>query len=531
MRKVLPFIIAAIILFFAGCSPKRKESFYPKLNYDGKNATYVFIDKFGKELFNRSYEDILMSFEGDYAVVILDGRVAIVDRKGEAVLSGLDNVFEIKGDLATVKKGDICELVDLKTKDVLLKNDYIKIGENDIYTIFKDGLWGYVDLKNNLILEPQFDEAYKFGKKAAVAVKGSNVFIVGRDFKIDKSDFSDAIKINESLILAKKDDKTVLLNYDGEVLNSDVNGDITDANDELYSTFERIDGELLRKVLKIDGTPACDEAFVDVRLLNNGYFAAGKDGVFALYSVKNGRVTEHNYSFLDSEYFDVNGGKITAVSNNKGVVLNKNGEIIDDFDFYLSSLIYDGDVYIGSNEYGIIYFDKDKNVLARTPQVMNLGEIKLVTVNENGIYYPFVISNKTPKNLNENLKSIVDRISKNRKNHFLYELDGDILRVTIKNDFDYKFMVNINTGEEVKAEDIFIDAGIMNYIVEKVKSENDLTDDYKLLCFSYDGNLEVFLRGKRDYKETILKKDISKYLNLIAGNFFRSLNEPKINKR
>lgn len=235
--------------------------------------------------------------------------------------------------------------------------------------------------------------------------------------------------------------------------------------------------------------------------------------------------------FLDSSFFKDNGGKITAVSKNNGVVLNKNGEVVDNFDFYLSSLIYDGDVYIGSNEYGIVYFDKSKKVIRRTPQVMNLGEIKLVTVNENGFYYPFVISSKTPKSLNSNLKKIVDRISKNHMNHFSYDLEGDILKVNIKNDLDYKFMININTGEEVKPEDIFIDSSIMNYLVSKIRMENGLTDDYKLLCFSYGENLELILRGEQDFKQTILKKDISKYLNLIAGDFFRSVNEPKINKR
>lgn len=526
MRKVLPFVIAAVILFFVGCSPSRKDSLYPKLKYDDENAKYVFIDKLGNEKFDKSYDDILKTFEGDYAVVILDGKVAIIDRKGESVLSGLESVFEIKGNLATVKKNDICELYDLKTKDVLLKNDYIKIGENDIYTVFKDGLWGYVDLKNNLILEPQFDEAYMFGKNSAVGVKDSKVFIVSKDFEVNPSEFTDAIKINEKILLAHKDDKSVLLNYDGQVLNSDIKGDITEANDELYSTFERIDGELLRKVYKIDGSPVTDEAFTDVRLLNDGFFAAGKDGVFALHSAKDGRLTEHDYTFLDSQFFDENGGKITAIKDDHGFVLDKNGRVTENFDDKLSSLIFDGDVFVGANDYGIVYFDKDKNKILECPNITHMDGFDICITKEDYSHYPFVISKSVPKSINDNIKNEVRKISESPNNTFSFEQNGKILKINVMTkDYKYKFMVNLQTGEVVKPNDIFFDGEIMNYIVEKIKKENGLDSDSKLLCFSYDGDLTIVIRGEKDFTKLINREKIEKFLNIESGEYFKVVNE------
>lgn len=315
MKKVLPLIICILALIFTSCTKKKSEKLYPVLKYTDNDASYVFINKDNEVKIDKHYDDVLKAFEGDYAVVIENGKVSIINREGEDVLSGIENVYQIKDGLVTVKNKDKTELIDLKTKDVLMTYDYILIGENKIFSYLDGDKWGYRNLDGEKTLAPQFEEAYPFGKNAGVAVKDGKAVIIDGDMNVKETNYTESYKINDETILAREGNRQLLLDLNGEVVNPEVKGDLTEVYGGMYTVFDRKNGELVKKVYTLKGEPVSDEVFTDVRLLGNGFFAANNGELFALYSEKDGRVTDFKYDFLSAESFDVNGGFVTGVSN------------------------------------------------------------------------------------------------------------------------------------------------------------------------------------------------------------------------
>ncbi|MFR7836357.1 MAG: WG repeat-containing protein, partial [Ezakiella sp.] len=194
MKKVLPLILLILALAFTSCTMKKSEKLYPVLKYTDKDASYVFINKDNEVKIDKHFEDVLKAFEDDYAVVIENGKVAIINREGEDALSGIENVYQIKDGLVTVKNKDKTELVDLETKEVLLKYDYILIGENKVLSYLEGDKWGYRTLDGEKTLAAQFEEAYPFGKNSGVAVKDGKVVIVDGEMNVKETNYTESYK-------------------------------------------------------------------------------------------------------------------------------------------------------------------------------------------------------------------------------------------------------------------------------------------------------------------------------------------------
>lgn len=531
MKKVLPLILLILALVFTSCTMKKSEKLYPVLKYTDKDASYVFINKDNEVKIDKHFEDVLKAFEDDYAVVIENGKVAIINREGEDVLSGIENVYQIKDGLVTVKNKDKTELVDLETKEVLLKYDYILIGENKVLSYLEGDKWGYRTLDGEKTLAAQFEEAYPFGKNSGVAVKDGKVVIVDGEMNVKETNYTESYKINDETILAREGDKQLLLDLNGDVVNPGVKGDLTEVYGGMYTVFDRKNGELVKKVYTLKGEPVSDEVFTDVRLLGNGFFAANNGELFALYSEKEGRVTDYKYDFLSAESFDVNGGFVTGVSKGVGELLDKSGNIKKTIGKNIESFMKDENLFITSDYGKIIYFDLDGNAIEKSPKISPLGTVKVLIDEKDGKNYLFIVSKDTNEKLNASLKSIADRITTEKNVTYDYRLEGDILYATLKaHDKSYPFMVDIYTGEVVDAKDIFIDEAAIETLVNQKKTEENMQGDVELVCFSFDSDLKMVLRSDKEYFVEIPREEIENYLDLTGGEFFKSLLAPKINK-
>lgn len=531
MKKVLPLILLILALVFTSCTMKKSEKLYPVLKYTDNDASYVFINKDNELKIDKHFEDVLKAFEDDYAVVIENGKVAIINREGEDVLSGIENVYQIKDGLVTVKNKDKTELVDLETKEVLLKYDYILIGENKVLSYLEGDKWGYRTLDGEKTLAAQFEEAYPFGKNSGVAVKDGKVVIVDGEMNVKETNYTESYKINDETILAREGDKQLLLDLNGDVVNPGVKGDLTEVYGGMYTVFDRKNGELVKKVYTLKGEPVSDEVFTDVRLLGNGFFAANNGELFALYSEKEGRVTDYKYDFLSAESFDVNGGFVTGVSKGVGELLDKSGNIKKTIGKNIESFMKDENLFITSDYGKITYFDLDGNAIEKSPKISPLGTVKVLIDEKDGKNYLFIVSKDTNEKLNASLKAIADRITTEKNVTYDYRLEGDILYATLKaHDKSYPFMVDIYTGEVVDAKDIFIDEAAIETLVNQKKTEENMQGDVELVCFSFDSDLKMVLRSDKEYFVDIPREEIENYLDLTGGEFFKSLLAPKINK-
>lgn len=531
MKKVLPLILLILALVFTSCTMKKSEKLYPVLKYTDNDASYVFINKDKELKIDKHFEDVLKAFEDDYAVVIENGKVAIINREGEDVLSGIENVYQIKDGLVTVKNKDKTELVDLETKEVLLKYDYILIGENKVLSYLEGDKWGYRTLDGEKTLAAQFEEAYPFGKNSGVAVKDGKVVIVDGEMNVKETNYTESYKINDETILAREGDKQLLLDLNGDVVNPGVKGDLTEVYGGMYTVFDRKNGELVKKVYTLKGEPVSDEVFTDVRLLGNGFFAANNGELFALYSEKEGRVTDYKYDFLSAESFDVNGGFVTGVSKGVGELLDKSGNIKKTIGKNIESFMKDENLFITSDYGKITYFDLDGNAIEKSPKISPLGTVKVLIDEKDGKNYLFIVSKDTNEKLNASLKSIADRITTEKNVTYDYRLEGDILYATLKaHDKSYPFMVDIYTGGVVDAKDIFIDEAAIETLVNQKKTEENMQGDVELVCFSFDSDLKMVLRSDKEYFVDIPREEIENYLDLTGGEFFKSLLAPKINK-
>lgn len=531
MKKVLPLILLILALVFTSCTMKKSEKLYPVLKYTDNDASYVFINKDNELKIDKHFEDVLKAFEDDYAVVIENGKVAIINHEGEDVLSGIENVYQIKDGLVTVKNKDKTELVDLETKEVLLKYDYILIGENKVLSYLEGDKWGYRTLDGEKTLAAQFEEAYPFGKNSGVAVKDGKVVIVDGEMNVKETNYTESYKINDETILAREGDKQLLLDLNGDVVNPGVKGDLTEVYGGMYTVFDRKNGELVKKVYTLKGEPVSDEVFTDVRLLGNGFFAANNGELFALYSEKEGRVTDYKYDFLSAESFDVNGGFVTGVSKGVGELLDKSGNIKKTIGKNIESFMKDENLFITSDYGKITYFDLDGNAIEKSPKISPLGNVKVLIDEKDGKNYLFIVSKDTNEKLNASLKSIADRITTEKNVTYDYRLEGDILYATLKaHDKSYPFMVDIYTGEVVDAKDIFIDEAAIETLVNQKKTEENMQGDVEIVCFSFDSDLKMVLRSDKEYFVDIPREEIENYLDLTGGEFFKSLLAPKINK-
>lgn len=533
MKKALVLLLVIFTIFVTGCK-KTEVSLYPVLKYDDRKAGYAFMDKQGEIQIDSRFDDVLLNFNGAYAIVLADKKVEIIDKTGSVVLDGIDSVYQIKEDQAIVKRGDKTELVDLTAKDVLMSSDYIEFGENGIYSYMVDGKWGYRDLSGEKNLAPQFDEAFPFGKNAAVATKENNSFIIDKEFNISDAPFTESYKINEDTILAKMDGKQILTDLNGQVINDNLVGDLTEVYGDLYSAFQRVDGVLVKKVFNKNGKPVSDENFSDVRLLGHGFFAGKLDGGFALFSKDAGRLTDYKYDYLNADSFDKKLdkkiGSITGVRENTAYSINKNGEEKYKVAENAEAIILDRDIFIVQNELNTRYISPEKKVLSVSPKVEYDGDFGFLTDIENGKNYPFVIHKSANDILNSSIKKAVDKITTEENTVFSKKISGDILYFTLKTErAEYSFMADINSGKEVEAGDLFKDPKVMDEIIEEKKAEENIKGDVKLVSFSYDDDFKFVLRSDKEYFITMDKAELDRYIN-VEGSFFKSLYKPVVNK-
>lgn len=529
MKKLLVIAILVFALFGIACSSDSR--LYPVTDLENGNLGYKFIDKDAKTAIDESYEDVILNFDSenakDYAIVIDDGKIQIINKKGESLVdTEFQNVAEIFGDRAILVNNGRNILYDLKNKKEVLTHDYIKSESNGIFAFMEGGKWGYRDEKK-IIVEPSYDEAYSFGKNFAVATKEGAAYKIGKDGVGSSLPFSEVVKASESnYLLGVNNGKVSLLNLDGDIIFENIEGDVVEVNHDMLVIMKRNDGKIKQAIYSVNGEEIAPAIYDDVRLLSKKYYSAKEnaDPNFALYNINGTKLTDNKYSYLNADYFDENGGIITAITNNLPKYLDKagvevKGPTLED----VVDVIKDKNFYILKTNDLVYYYGKDPSPYT-SPVPNKIGSISYVINKDTNS--PMLFNEKLREDVNENLKNIVNEITSNKRNYKL-NLRGDILDVNMKFGMDeVRFMYDISRAAKVQLEDIFNDDNIEEKIL-KLAGENE---NSKIIGFVLDDNLKITIKnGDRISNKIVDYEKIEPLINKDGGTFFKSVLAPSIN--
>lgn len=534
MKKLL--IIAMLIFASLGVSCTTNESLYPVTSIEDNNFGYKFIDKNANTVIDKNFDDVILNFGNenakDYAIVKDEGQIQIINRKGESLIDiDFQNIAEIYGDRAILVKDGRNVLYDLKNKTKILTHDYIKSESNGIFAFMEGGKWGYRDEKV-IIVEPHFDEAYSFGKKYAVATKDGAAYRASKDGTKTSLPFEEVVKASDSeYLIGINKGEISLLNRDGDIIFENIEGDIVDVNRDMLLIMKRnkTDGRIKQAIYSVDGKQLQPPIYDDVRFLHKKFFSAreASDKNFALYNVDGTKLTDSKYSYLNADYFNENGGIITAIEDNVPKYLDKNGvELggpVEDPSEEVIDVIKDRNFYIIKTTENTYFYRNGEQLVKSSPNLMKLGELSyIIDTNTNS---PMFFHEEIDPNLNEDLKNILGELTTQKKKYEL-NLRGDILDVKVIFDDEVKFMYDISRAEKVELDDIFKDEDIKKILLRLAK----INKDAKIIGFVLEDDLEITAKdGDKIINKTIDYEKIEPYINKDGGTFFKSVLAPSVN--
>ena len=153
-----------------------KDGLCPVRNAEGK---YGYISKDGKVAIDYQFDKADV-FRDKMAAVSVNGQCGIIGTQGKFIINPQYQVIIADGDLFMVGQNSQCGWVDKGGKPAIdTKYDAAWPFYGGDYAAVKTGdKWGYIDRKGNMVIQPQFDDAYCFdGDVALVRLKNKTGLI------------------------------------------------------------------------------------------------------------------------------------------------------------------------------------------------------------------------------------------------------------------------------------------------------------------------------------------------------------------
>ena len=528
MKRTLIIVFAALAIisacFMLACS--KEPTLYPLMEIEDGKIAYKFYNEKMQVALAESYDDIVSNFEGSYAVVFDENKIQIINKEGKAVVNDeFDSVADIYGDRAILNKAGKNILYDLKTQQALVTADYIKAESNGIMAYMEGSKWGYRTI-SQVIKEPTYDEAYSFGNKFAVATLDGRVVRVDKEGNESPLAYDDVLNAGDSnYLIGVKNEQIDLLNFDGDPLYVNVQGDIVDIHYELLVINKRVGSSIKSGIYSVTGKELAPIEYDDIRLLSKDYFSARKKDGFALFKIDGTRLSEYKYSYLNADDFDKNGGIICAIKDGSACFLDKNGREIDaPTAENVSDVKKDQNFYIISTANEVLYFNKDKDLVKTSLVPKPLGHLSYIIKDD----YPYLLSQRLPANTNENLRAAIDEITKGDKKVSL-SIRGDIVMVQVKTpQGEPTFMYDISLPGKVEFADLFNQAKMKDKLIEMSAFKDE--PGLEIVSFVLQNDLDVYFKKSGKFlKETFKYEDIDDYIDKDQATFFKSVLAPSIN--
>jgi hypothetical protein len=240
---------------------KKKNKFALIIKESLTGESLGFATKITKE---KEYDQVIVSYSDDFAVVELGGKYGYIDHKGDEVIGLIYDAATIFEDgAAAVQKEGKWGAIEKNEKTLIpFKYNYLSRFSNG-YSVAQneDGKWGTIDKKEVALFEfkydfltPMNDEGVSIAKHDGKygLLSQENQVIVPFEYDFDES-YSGLPQICEGYVWLKKDGKWGTVNYSGKVV-------IAFQYDDLHST----DGDearvfLGKKMQVIDNQGGCLE--------------------------------------------------------------------------------------------------------------------------------------------------------------------------------------------------------------------------------------------------------------------------------
>lgn len=184
----------------------------------------------GRRLYTLSLNDfliidetyILKSFVNNVGIIYGNDHYGLVDIDGHITASvQWDNIHHFHSEVAIAQKNDQTYVINRYGKVLLTSEwDYISNFYEDRAIVSKDGLYGLIDKDGNYIIPLKWDEIqrdYEDYSTPCIVRKGNQYGYIDIDSgKVLASNFTYAWHHNSGIALAKKGNRQILLNLDGQ---------------------------------------------------------------------------------------------------------------------------------------------------------------------------------------------------------------------------------------------------------------------------------------------------------------------------
>lgn len=180
---------------------------------------YGYLAEDGKEIASCIYSEATPFSEG-LACVYLDGKYGYIGKDGEIALPFLyDQASPFREGTAYFSCGEEYGLIDREGNVVLrLDCDSISSFREGLAYFSEDGRYGYMDQSGRVVIEPVYDDAGYFYDGLATVRKGGFFGLIGKDGREVLSPEYSSIRLEETYIIAEKDDLVYCFDREGREL-------------------------------------------------------------------------------------------------------------------------------------------------------------------------------------------------------------------------------------------------------------------------------------------------------------------------
>lgn len=203
---------------------------------------YGYLAEDGSEIAPCIYSEA-MPFSEELACVCLDGKYGYIGKDGETVLPFIyDQASPFVEGTAYFSCGEEYGLIDREGNVVLRLEgcDSISSFREGLAYFSEDGRYGYMDQTGKIVIPPAYDDAGYFQEGLAVVREGGFCGVIGSDGSEILSPQYDSISLEESCIIARKEELYYLFDREGGEL-------LAGAWDDIYEDYQVKGLYLIRK--------------------------------------------------------------------------------------------------------------------------------------------------------------------------------------------------------------------------------------------------------------------------------------------